>query len=105
MAVCLDYQTVYMSRRLHFSHRVQVIAALVLLAAVGVRVWIKLACTDVGYDLAREKQKMIALDMERRELELERSIFLRADNLGGLAAKRLGLVSPKPVQLRRISGA
>lgn len=92
MAVCLQYQSVYVKRETAVvSLRVQVAAAVVLLAVLGARVWMKLEATDLGYQLARERSRMVELDMERRELELQRSILLRPDSLSASARKMAAL--------------
>jgi hypothetical protein len=86
MAVCLQYQSVYVKREAAVvSLRVQVVAAIALLLVLGARVWVKLEATDVGYQLARERSRTIELDMQRRELELQRSVLLRPDSLSAAA--------------------
>jgi hypothetical protein len=88
MAVCLQYQSVYVKREAAVvSLRVQVAAAVALLVVLGARVWVKLEATDVGYQLARERTRTVELDMERRELELQRSVLLRPDSLSTSARK------------------
>jgi hypothetical protein len=92
MAVCLQYQSVYVKREAAVvSLRVQIAAAVLLLAVLGARVWMKLEATDLGYQLARERSRMVELDMERRELELQRSILLRPDSLSAAARKMAAL--------------
>jgi len=82
MAVCLQYQSVYVKREAAVvSARAQIMAAVALLMVLGARVWTKLEATDLGYQLARERSKTVELDMERRELELQRSVLLRPDSL------------------------
>jgi hypothetical protein len=88
MAVCLQYQSVYVKREAAVvSLRAQLVAAILLLVVLGAKVWIKLEATDVGYQLARERSRTIELDMERRELELQRSVLLRPDSLSISARK------------------
>ncbi len=92
MAICLDYQSVYTKRhQARWALRLQVGAALLLLVSLTVRVWLKLESTDVGYQLAKQRQKAVELDMQRRELELHQSVLLREDTLLKLASERLGL--------------
>lgn len=92
MAVCLQYQLVYVKRDATVvSAKLQFVAAAVLLAVLGVRVWSKLEATDVGYQLARERQRTVTLDMERRELELQLSVLQRPDSLAKSARERVGL--------------
>jgi predicted site-specific integrase-resolvase len=103
MAVCLDYQSIYSNRREgKVSMRLHLGAALLLLAALGVKVWIKVVMTDVGYELAAERRHAIELDMEKRELTLQRSVLFRPDQLSKMASERLDLQPYNPSQVRRI---
>lgn len=103
MAVCLDYQAVYCNKREKASSfRLQIVATSCLLVALLCKVWIKIECTDLGYQVAREMQKTVAMDMERRELELQLSVLLRADNLTAAAQKRLGMGALNPKQARKV---
>ena len=103
MSVCLEYQSVYYKKRESaLTLKWQVIATSLLLVALIGKVWIKIECTDFGYRVAREMQKTVALDMQRRELELQLSVLLRADNLTSTAQKRLGMVPLNPKQARKI---
>ena len=104
MAVCLDYQAVYCrNSKISISVRTQLITALLLLAALSTKVWIKIESTDIGYRLAKERQTTISLDMERRELELARSVLLRPDTLTRMSKERLGLDLLRPEQARKIT--
>ncbi len=88
----MQYQSVYVKREAAIvSLRVQIVTAMALLLVLGARVWVKLEATDVGYQLARERSKTVELDMERRELELQRSILLRPDSLASAARSMVGL--------------
>lgn len=103
MAVCLDYQSVYCDRRrVVVSARLQVIAAVLLLAALGLRVWMRLETTRLGYELGEARQRAITYDMERRELELQRSILLHPQRLSKLGRERLGLRPASPNQVVRV---
>lgn len=103
MAVCLEYQAVYYpNERLAGSWSGTLVAALILLAALSFRVWVKLEIIEAGYQLAEQRQLAVDYDMERRELELQRSVFIRPDQLAKAAESRLGLTSAGPGQLRRI---
>jgi hypothetical protein len=104
MAVCLQYQSVYVKREAtRVSGKVQLLGAVVLLVLLGVKVWAKLEATDLGYSLARERQKTVALDMERRELELQRSVLLRPDNLSKAARDKVGLAEHSLQQTLRVT--
>jgi hypothetical protein len=92
MAVCLEYQSVYRSRkRSAHSLRFPLIAAFLLIIALSCRITLKLQATEFGYQLAYERKRALELNMQHRELLLERSILLRPDNLSKKAAK-LGLI-------------
>jgi hypothetical protein len=93
MAICLDHQAVYCRRQFPvISFRVQVAAAALLLFALGFKVWVKVCMTDVGYRVAEERQRLVELDREKRELKLQLAVLLRHDNLRLAATNRLGLV-------------
>jgi hypothetical protein len=103
MAVCLDYQAVYYKKEnLLISSAMQICAAILLLMALITRVWLTIETTEIGYRLARERQKSVEYDMERRELELQLSVMLRPDNLAERAGKVLGLKPLNPEQARKI---
>jgi hypothetical protein len=61
----------------------------------------KVQATHLGYDLAKEQRIAVELDMERRELELQRSMLLRPSSLEK-AARGLGLMPLNPSQARRL---
>ena len=103
MAICLDYQAVsYPRKSIVISVKVQVFFAVLLLASLVSKVWIQICTTDLGYQLAKERQAAVNIDMERRELELELSVLMRPDNLSELAKKRIGLAQLNPNQARKI---
>ena len=103
MSVCVDYQAVYQKRRpIVVSVRTQLFAAVVLLLALAFKVWLRIEATNVGYLIGKEKQVTIALDMERRELELQLSVLKRGDTLSRKAQVQLGLFPLKPRQARKI---
>jgi hypothetical protein len=104
MTVCLQYQSVYVRRDdAAVSKKLQLLVACCLLCALVARVWVKLESTDVGYQLARERQKTVALDMERRELELQLSVLKRPDALAKSARAMVGLGEHLPGQTIKIS--
>ncbi len=104
MAVCLQYQSVYVKREAtRVSSKVQLLGAVLLLALLGVKVWAKLRATDLGYSLARERQSMVAMDMERRELELQRSVLMRPDSLAKSAREKVGLSEHKLGQTLKVT--
>ena len=104
MAIALDYQQVYSrrSRKVLVPVRYQVAAAVLLFVALLAKVWIKIECTEIGYQLAKARQETVLLDMERRELELHRSVLLKPDNLVMRGRKKLGLAVLNPNQAVRL---
>lgn len=103
MAVCLDYQSVYYSRRSFvLSVRLQIIAAALLLLVLVCKVWIKIETTNLGYQLAEQRQQTVEYDMQRRELSLQLSVLMRPDNLAQLAHEKLGLESLNTARARKI---
>lgn len=104
MAACLDYQAVYSRRSTAVVNWwMQLIAALLLLITLSAKVWIKIETTDLGYQLADERKVTVEYDMERRELELQRSVLLRPDILRKAAKSRLGMDVISPEQARKLS--
>jgi hypothetical protein len=104
MAVCLDYQSVYVRQPLVFSVRIQLIVAIALLAVLVAKVWVRVECIDLGYQLAAEKDIALEHDLNRRELEFKLSVLKRPDNLAARATDRLGFERIRPTQARRIEG-
>lgn len=103
MAVCLDSQSVYCRRdKIVISVRLQLLAATLLLIALVVKIWVKIETTDLGYQLAKERNKTVSLDMERRELELQLSVILRPDNLTKKASQTLGFVPLDANRARKV---
>ena len=103
MAVCLDYQNVYQQRSwFEVPSKIQVLLLLILMAVLVLKVTLRVQATDLGYRLAEERKRTIALDMERRDLELQLSLLLRPDALARAARERIGLVPLNPSQARRI---
>lgn len=103
MAVCLDYQAVYGRRNLALiSWWAQIMAAVLLLLTLALKIWIKIESVDLGYQLAKERQYTIEYDMQRRELELQKSVLLRSDNLTKVAAKKLGMRPLDMEQARKL---
>lgn len=103
MAIALDYQTVYFRKKKRVVPLSWNIAAAVLLfVALAVKVWIKIECTEYGYQLARIRKETVALDMERRELELHYSVLLKPDNLVMRSKKQLGLGPLNPQQAKKV---
>jgi len=104
VAICLDYQEVYHRREVRkFGIAWQMIAAGFLLLALSAKVWTKLQSTNLGYELAAQQQISLELDMQRRELELQRSVLGRSDMLAHRANQKLGLETLQPSQAVKLS--
>lgn len=98
MAVCLEYQAVYLDRNQALtSIRRKFLAAALLFSVLLGRVWVKIETTSLGYSLAREHDITVALENEKSELELKKSVLLRRDVLTAEGTK-LGL---KPLSYRQ----
>jgi hypothetical protein len=92
MAIYLDHQAVYTRRQTPvIPFHAQLAAAVLLLFALGFKVWVKVCMTDVGYRIAEERLHLVELDREQRELKLKLAVLLRHDNLRNEAVSRLGL--------------
>ncbi len=102
MAVCVGYQGIDVRGGIIVSVKTQLFVALLLIVALSVKIWIKSESTQVGYVLAAARQTGIELDMKRRELELQRSVYLRPDHLKQKAAERLGLQAMSPHQAKKV---
>ena len=103
-ALCLDYQSVYCQKQEKVSTwSLTLAASLLLLLALSFKIWIGIAGTSLGYELAEERERTVAYDMERRDCELQLSILLRPDNLTRRAREQLGLGVLDPKQARRMT--
>ena len=92
MAVALDFQPVYIQQPTFVSKwMTSIIACSLLLAVLCAKVWIKLDNIQLGYEIAQERDLTVTLDMERRDLELQKSILLRPDMLRERAKHELQL--------------
>jgi hypothetical protein len=102
MAIALDYQTIYSRRQ---PKRVSVAwhlwGGIILFIALVTKIWVTVECTEAGYKVAKLRQEAVMLDMERRELELHKSVLLKPDNLV-MRAKKFGLRELNPGQAKRI---
>ncbi len=103
MVVGLGKAMVFEPERRSNAHlRWQVLTVGLLLATLVARIWVKIEVTQVGYELAEEQSVAVALDIERRELELQRSILMKPDALTARASKQLGLQLGSPAELYRV---
>jgi len=102
MAAYAQYETIAKSPVDFSLVKIQLAAALLLIVALSVKIWIRAEATHVGYELASARKEAVDLDMNRRELELNRSVLLRPDSLRQEASKRLGLMKFNPEQAAKI---
>jgi len=94
MALTLEYEPAVVTPRLGLHRiplRVQLMGALILLLALVVKIWIRVETTDQGYALSRERQSMVELDREQRDLTFQLATLMQHDNLRALASERLGM--------------
>ena len=77
------------------------LAGICLVAAMGFRVWVKIATIDQGYQLAALRTEAVELDMQRRELELQLSVVTRPDTLSVLAKNEFNFSAPAATQVIR----
>lgn len=103
MAVCLEYQTIYY-RRERASHnlRLQLIAALVLLLALGLKVWVRISITDRGYELGRQRDQTKVLERQKADLLLQLEYVTRPDEIRREARRRVGLIRATPEQMIKL---
>jgi cell division protein FtsL len=90
---------------LYLPLRVQVAGAFLILASLGVKVWLRLETTDLGYRLAKARQEMVELDQEKRRLNFELTEGLSSSRLKEIAEKRLGLQVTETKRVWRLSEA
>jgi len=103
-AACLGYQMVYCSKYEAVGTWILSFASvLCLMLALGIKIWLGINATSLGYQLAEERDRAVAYDNQRRELELQLSVLLRPDNLSQRAAKVLGMQAMSPQQARTIT--
>lgn len=104
MAISLDYQLVHYRRKpIRVPLRLTIVLAVILFVASSAKVAITIASTEIGYKIAQQREKTVALDMQRRELELERSVLLKHDILSARARTQLALEPLKPTQARKLT--
>ena len=103
LQLCLNYQPVYCDQEEKMgSWSLTLGASLLLFAVLAFKIWIGIKITSLGYELAEERERAVAHDMERREFELQLSVLLRPDNLEQRAREILGLQTLNPKQARKI---
>ena len=104
MAISIDYlDSLARKQPLTISVQLQILITLLTVSLIIFKIWCRFESIDYGYRIAEERKKSVALDMERRELELHLSVLLAPNNLGKEATKRIGLVNPNNSQLWRIN--
>lgn len=103
MALSLEYQAIYCERETVVTKlRLQLTAVVLLFAVLIARVAVKVEATSAGYELARERELTVELDMQRRELMLKRSLQLRHDVLAARAEHELKLGPLNPERATKV---
>lgn len=104
MGYSLDYQSVYRCRQVAVSNWLcSVITGLLLFVALSLKVGVSLKTTKMGYALAKEQNRTIELDMERRALELQRAVISNKMLLARRAQEELGLVPFSPQRIVKLT--
>lgn len=102
MAVCLDYQSVYVKNVKTTSHKLLILASLFLMSVLIFHVWIRAEKVSLGYQIAQAQNKTAEYTTIKKDLAMQLSVIKRYDNLMGLAKNRLGFnmqESPKILTL------
>jgi len=103
MAVCLDYQTVYLRKESSsLGWHISFASLAILLGTLIGQIWIRTQVTDLGYHISEQQRIQSQLTIERQELELEQIVLHRPDNLAERGRTVLGLRPAKKDQLFRI---
>jgi hypothetical protein len=79
--------------------RLNLLAGVVVLAAMLFHVWTGLSVGTLGYDLSRARDLGQRLDRQLNELTVESSGMMKPDVLADEAHRRLGLVWPQSGQI------
>jgi hypothetical protein len=79
--------------------RLNLLAGVVVLAAMLFHVWTGLCVGTLGYELSRARDLGQRLDRQLNELTVESSGMMKPDVLAAEAQRRLGLVWPQPGQI------
>lgn len=91
MAVCLDYQSVYVKNVKVQSHKLLILSSLFLMFVLIFHVWIRAQKVTLGYQIAQAQNKTLEYATIKKDLQMQLSVVKRYDNLMGLAKSRLGL--------------
>ncbi|MGI6680674.1 MAG: hypothetical protein ACOX3T_04240 [Bdellovibrionota bacterium] len=89
MAVCLDYQSVYVKREKVVGNKLLICAVLLLMSVLIFRVWIRAEKVALGYQIAEAQNKTKEYSTIKKDLATQLSVLKRYDNLMGLAQTRL----------------
>ena len=90
MAVCLDYQSVYVKNVKTQSHKLLIVACLFLMSVLIFHVWIRATKVTLGYQIAKAQHQTLEYKKKKKDLAMQASVIKRYDNLMGLAKTRLG---------------
>ncbi len=90
MAVCLDYQSVYVKNVKTVSNKLTILASFFLMSVLIFHVWIRSEKVSLGYNIATAQNKTAEYSTIKKDLEMQLSVIGRYDNLMNLSQKRLG---------------
>ena len=89
MAVCLDYQSVYVKNVKVQSHKLLIVACLFLMSVLIFHVWCRAEKVTLGYQIAQAQNKTQEYSTIKKDLAMQVSVVKRYDNLMGIAKARL----------------
>jgi Cell division protein FtsL len=99
MAVCLEYQTIYLNREERkASVKWQITAALFLIIALVTKLTVRHQLTQAKYELGHEIEVTTRLERQKAALTVDYSVLSRPDRLRSSAERVLHLSVPLPSQ-------
>ncbi len=99
MAVCLDYQSVYVKKVKTVSNRLTILASFFLMSVLIFHVWIRSEKISLGYNIAAAQNKTEEYNTIKKDLAMQLSVVERYDNLMDIASKRLGFSQESKSQI------
>ena len=78
-------------------------SAVILFMVFLFRITVRLEVVNAGYELGKQRKRLLALDMKRRDLELQRSVLYRPEVLEKRAEEELGLTFQAFERVRKVA--
>jgi len=106
MAVCLQYQAVYVRRKSSgiLSWKTYFVVGVVVLFALALKVRGQIAIIGLGYELHGAQSDAMELDRERTDLEYQLSVISTHQFLKTEGESRLRLRETQVSQIRHVGG-